>query len=136
MEVQLHKDHMRKHCLVHRLVAQAFIPNPENRPQVNHIDGDKHNNRVDNLEWNSVKENQIHAWKTGLKEKTRKVSAKEKSKKTLQYDLQGNLIKEWSSVIEASKELNINKGTIANCCRGEKHYNTAGGYIWRYKEVQ
>jgi hypothetical protein len=65
-KVAITKDGKNLNRNIHRLVALAFIPNPENKPQVNHIDGDKTNNEVDNLEWNTAQENMIHAVKTGL----------------------------------------------------------------------
>lgn len=68
--VTLYKNNVGKSYRVHRLVAQAFIPNPENKPEVNHKDGNKKNNCVDNLEWVTGKENTIHAWNTGLTNNT------------------------------------------------------------------
>lgn len=65
--VVLSKNGKYKHFYVHRLLTQAFIPNPDNKPHVNHIDGNKQNNSIDNLEWCTAKENVIHAFKTGLK---------------------------------------------------------------------
>lgn len=67
--VQLWKNAEYKNIRLHKLVAETFIPNPENKPQVNHIDGNKQNNKVDNLEWCTARENIIHAYKIGLRQK-------------------------------------------------------------------
>lgn len=76
-KVELVKDGKRKGFKVHRLVAQAFIPNPDEKPQVNHIDGDKTNNYVDNLEWATASENSIHAYNTGLNSRKRELNESE-----------------------------------------------------------
>lgn len=119
--VNLSKNGKWKHHYIHRLVATAFIPNPKNKPTVNHIDGDKNNNRVSNLEWATYLENNLHAIKNNLhKHYTRAVK---------QYDLQGNLVAIYHSIVEANKATGVNKSNIGGACRGI--YKTAGGYVWK-----
>lgn len=135
--VDLYKCQKTKKFRIHQLVANAFIPKLERLTQINHKNGIKTDNRVCNLEWVTPSENVKHAYKHGL----RNISEKQKQrfsnlgkasrKKVLQYDLQGNFIKEWDSMKEAEKRLNIWYTNISNCCRGI--YKTAGGYVWKYK---
>jgi hypothetical protein len=104
-------------------VAKVFIPNPENKEQVNHIDGNKQNACVNNLEWCSNTENQIHKINSGLSNCIKKI---------VQYDLQMNKLKEYNSQVEASKELKINNSCISKCCKGKA--KTAGGFIFKFSE--
>ena len=107
---------------LHQLVGQTFIPNTENRPFVNHIDGNKINNYVNNLEWATCAENNLHNHKIGL--------IKCYSRKIIQYDLEMNKIKQFNKILEASKELNICYSSIKAVLY--KKQNTAGGFIWKY----
>lgn len=116
----LKKNNVQKVFSVHRLVAKAFIPNPDNLPQVNHIDGNKLNNCVDNLEWCTNKQNRQHASQHHLLF-TRHI---------YQFDLNGNFIKEWYSAVEASKFYNINYNSLRSACKSKK--GIYKGYIWRY----
>jgi hypothetical protein len=116
------KNHTRK---AHRLVLQAFVPNPENKPQVNHINGNKLDNRVENLEWCTDKENKIHAFATGLRNHN---SIK---KKVLMSSKDNEPLLIFDSITEASRETGINLGNICSCCKG-KIYKTVGGYKWSY----
>lgn len=122
MQAFLYKNNQRKVYLVHRLVAKAFLDNPNNCKEVNHIDEDKTNNKISNLEWCNRNYNVNYGNRTS---KT--------SVKVEQYDLQNNLIKERNSISEASRKLNIAISGISACCR--KINKTSGGYIWKYKEV-
>jgi hypothetical protein len=111
---------------VHRLIAIAFIPNPENKPQVNHIDGVKTNIFFKNLEWNTPKENVQHAYKTGL---SKSGEHHKDSKPISQYTLCGQFIKTWPSSGEIKRTLGISTGCISSCARGERP--TAHGFIWK-----
>lgn len=127
--VCLFKNKKRKNLRVHRLVGFMFIPNNDNKPEVNHDDGNKENCCVSNLYWATRSENQKHAYEHNL-QKAKKGSENKQSKRVLQYDLEGNLIKIWDCVREIERKLNIPNTNICDCCKGKR--KTAGGYIWRY----
>lgn len=117
LHVNLCKNGIKKQAKVHRLVALAFLPNPQNLPQINHKDEDKTNNAVDNLEWCTSQYNNNYSL----------------SKPVLQFDKSGNFIKEWPSMIKVEEELGIDHSNISKCCLGLYHHKTAGGFIWKYK---
>jgi hypothetical protein len=126
-QISLFKNHKKRNYRVHRLVAETFIPNPNNYNVVNHIDGNKLNNNVSNLEWATYKQNTNHAWKIGLCS-TEKF--KHYTTKVVQLDKQNNILKIYNSQKEASIDNNIRKTAINNCLRGIN--KTSGGYKWRY----
>ena len=135
--IQLCVDGKVKYFLIHRLVAMAFIPNPNNLPQVNHIDGNKENVCASNLEWCTCRENIQHAYDKGLKkasQKQKEIAKKINAIKVIQFDLQGNYIKEWDSASEAARQLNIDQSGIIKCCRNK--LKTAGKYKWKYTDTQ
>jgi hypothetical protein len=123
----------KKFYFVHVLVAKAFIPNPENKPQVNHKDGNKANNRIDNLEWVTSKENIAHSIKAGLRIPENHIYPKGDdhyaSKPVLQYDLNGNFVRQWDCQSEAARYYKCNPCTITNCMQGR--ISSCKGYIWR-----
>lgn len=124
--VGLPKNKRVKCFNVHRLVAKAFLPNPQNLPCVNHKDENKQNNFVENLEWCTQQYNNTY----GTRIEKARIGI---SKKVLQYDLDGHFIHTWESLTEASRVLNISKSAISQCCTGQHRY--AGGYVWKYEKA-
>lgn len=116
--IDLYNENERSRFYVHRLVAQAYIPNPENKLQINHIDGNKKNNCVKNLEWNTPSENLQHAYNIGLR-KTKKIKCVET----------GEI---FNSIKEAAKFVNKSRRSINYCLSGDS--KTCGGFHWCYYE--
>ena len=110
---------------IHRLVAIAFIPNSENKPYVNHIDGNKTNNCVKNLEWVTAAENAQHAVRTGLRQPSRE-------RAVVQFDLNGQKIREYKSLSEAARITDSSVAKISICCQRKRDQHN--GFQWRYKD--
>lgn len=135
--VSLSKNNKKDFKSVHRLVALTFIENPDKKEQVNHIDGNKENNCLSNLEWVTASENIRHAINNGLMtinkenlEKATKKANKINQKRVNQYNLKGELINTFNSMIEAEEKTSAKAKGISEVVRGKQV--TAGGYIWRY----
>lgn len=122
--VDLYLNGKKHQELVHRLIAEAFIPNPDNLNCVNHKDEVKTNNYVDNLEWCDYRYNNTYGTRIER-------SVKKQSIKVLQCTLDGNVISEYPSIKEAERKTGISAGHICNVCKGIRP--TAGGFIWLYK---
>ncbi len=114
---------------VHRVMARAFIPNPENKPQVNHINGIKTDNRLDNFEWVDRAENQEHAYSIGL-QKPKKGADNVCSKPVQMCSMSGVVLKEYTSLMEAAKENNLRQGSISNVLIGNS--KSLHGLIFKY----
>lgn len=125
LRVVLYAGGKTRMFFVHRLVCQAFHENPDNKPQVNHVNEDKTDNRACNLEWCTRKENCNHGTRN-----TR--AAKALSKPVGQYTLDGDLVKVWPSVIEAQRQTEFSQGHISEVANGKR--KTAHGFRWKYIE--
>ena len=130
LRVRLYGKNECRRFSIHRLVAEAFIDNPENKPEVNHLDGNKTNNNVENLEWATSKENMRHSILLG---KVMPKYGKHKgSKPVVQLSIDGSYIAEFSSCSEAADKTNSNKHHIANVCG--KRRKTTNGFKWVFKK--
>lgn len=134
--VCMYKDGKMYNKQLHRLLAKAFIPNPNNYPIINHKDGNKLNNSLDNLEWCTYKHNCNEAYRLGLNyisekhlKHIRELGLKS-GKKVAQLDLNGNVVKIYNSSRQASLELGISQGNISLCCNGKRR--TTNGFKWKY----
>lgn len=135
LRVKLSKNNISKRYSTHKLVAQAFIPNPDNLPVINHKDEDPTNNCVENLEWCTVGYNNRYgtvrhrqAEKAHLRKHTTQY------KKVYQYTKSGELVREWESICSIQNELGYQKSSISACCLKKPYRNTAYGYVWRFEK--
>ena len=143
--VNLSKNKEKKKCLVHRLIAQTFLPNPDGKPHINHkIEGDEGkkinivifnedgtvNKERTTIEWVTPKENSNYATRNERISDTQK-NDQNKSKKVLQFTLGGEFIREWPSTKEIERQLGFDHSAVGRCCRGK--LKTAYGFLWMYK---
>lgn len=133
LQVQLSKNGETKNCFVHRLVATVFLENPDNKPEVNHKDEDKTNNRVENLEWVWHIDNINHGTRNERAGKaiSKAMTNGKLSKRVLQLSLDGELIKEWPSTSECGRN-GFNQSLVCLCCQGKR--KTHKGFRFMYKD--
>ena len=144
--IRIYYGDYRKTVKVHRAVAEAFIPNPENKPQVNHKNGVKTDNRVENLEWTTAHDNIVHAYKSGLKEKNRKFAkklGKSQVKNLRKYtelqktpitatNIETGEVVRFDSQTEASEFCKVPQPNIHKVVKGLR--KSAGGYTFVYSQ--
>lgn len=126
LDISLYKNSVSSNNTIHRLVAEAFIPNPENKPQVNHIDEDKTNNSLANLEWMTAKENNNHGTRNERSSKTKSIAIIATNTTTCEST-------EFYGINECARQLDLNSANITSVLKGR--YKQTGGYTFKYKEV-
>jgi len=154
--VRLSLNNKIKRYSVSRLVAKHFISNPKDKPQVNHKDGNKLNNKTNNLEWATNSENQLHAYRIGLQRITKERLEKQRlthlgqkawnkgipptqellrkiSKPVIQLDRDNKQLQRWPSISNAARTLGLDMSSIVNCCKGNRE--THGNFKWKYEKV-
>lgn len=154
VHVNLYKDGKIKRLSLHRLIAIAFIPNPENKPCIDHINTDRSDNRIDNLRWATQKENHnnpLSLMNHSKAAKGRTVSEEQKknqsekmkgrykgnkwgSKKIIQLTLDGNFVREWESIKDAADSLGVSSSAIWNCLNNKCQVKSIKGFKWEYKK--
>ena len=142
LHIKLSQKDKTKCILVHRLVAQVFIPNPNNLPQVNHINEDKTDNRVENLEWCTQKYNINYGngiskrvktnKENGTYKKIGKINSKIHSKSILQFSKDNSFIRKWDCIMDVQRELGYDNKQICSCLKNRQ--KTAKGFKWVYAD--
>ena len=142
LHIKLSQKDKTKCILVHRLVAQVFIPNPNNLPQVNHINEDKTDNRVENLEWCTQKYNINYGNGISKRVKTNKengtykkigeINSKIRSKSILQFSKDNSFIRRWDCIMDVQRELGYDNKQICSCLKNRQ--KTAKGFKWVYAD--
>lgn len=122
----MYKDGKGYSRTIHIMLARTFLPNPLSLPQVNHINGNKLDYSLDNLEWVTAKDNCNHARISGL-------HTSDGDKKTFQYTKDGRLVAIYKSASEAARANNLSRSNICSVARGNTREKSCGGYIWRYE---